>query len=97
MSVARVHGFQGDNLSDTDTMMATAKHMVGYGLSQGGRDYHTTDVSDYELWTSQMPMFKAMVDAGIATVMTSFNDLNGIPASGSKFLLTEVLRDKWGL
>ena len=96
MSVARVKGFQGDNLADTDTMMATAKHMVGYGLSQGGRDYHTTDVSDYELWTSQMPMFKAMVDAGVATVMTSFNDLNGIPATGSKYLLTEVLRDKWG-
>ncbi|AMO54921.1 beta-glucosidase [Endozoicomonas montiporae] len=96
MSVARVKGFQGDNLSDTDTMMATAKHMVGYGLSQAGRDYGTTDVSDYELWSSQMPMFKAMVDAGIATVMTSFNDLNGIPASGSHYLLTEVLRDKWG-
>ena len=96
MSVARVQGFQGEDLSQKDTMMATAKHFVGYGLSQGGRDYHTTDVSDYELWTTQMPPFKAMVDAGVATFMTAFNDLNGIPASGSKFLLTDVLRDQWG-
>ena len=96
MAVARVKGFQGDDLSAPDTMMATAKHMVGYGLAQGGRDYHSTDVSDRELWSSQLPMFKAMVDAGVATVMTAFNDLNGIPATGSKFLLTDVLRDKWG-
>ncbi|GAA4872704.1 beta-glucosidase BglX [Ferrimonas pelagia] len=96
MSVARVQGFQGDDLSKHDTMLATAKHFVGYGLAQGGRDYHTTDVSEHELWTTQMPQFKAMVDAGVATFMTSFNDLNGTPATGSKFLLTDVLRDKWG-
>ena len=96
MSVARVQGFQGEDLSEKDTMMATAKHFVGYGLSQAGRDYHTTDVSDHELWTTQMPPFKAMVDAGIATFMTAFNDLNSIPASGSGFLLTDVLRDQWG-
>ncbi|MGR5501398.1 beta-glucosidase BglX [Vibrio sp. DNB22_10_4] len=96
IAAARVKGFQGDDLSDVDTVMATAKHFVGYGLSQGGRDYHTTDVSDHELWTTQMPPFKAMVDAGVATFMTSFNDLNGIPATGSKMLLTDVLRDQWG-
>lgn len=96
IAAARVKGFQGEDLSEVDTVMATAKHFVGYGLSQGGRDYHTTDVSDHELWTTQMPPFKAMVDAGVATFMTSFNDLNGIPASGSKMLLTDVLRDQWG-
>ncbi|MGF1682728.1 beta-glucosidase BglX [Photobacterium minamisatsumaniensis] len=96
MAVARVEGFQGDDLSQDDTIMATAKHFVGYGLSQGGRDYHTTDVSEHELWTTQMPPFKAMVDAGVATFMTSFNDLNGIPATGSKRLLNDVLRDQWG-
>ena len=96
MAVARVEGFQGDDLSQHDTMAATAKHFVGYGLSQAGRDYHTTDVSDHEMWTTQMPPFKAMVDAGVATFMTAFNDLNGIPATGSKMLLTDVLRDQWG-
>ncbi|GAM68957.1 beta-glucosidase [Vibrio sp. JCM 19236] len=96
IAAARVKGFQGDDLSEVDTVMATAKHFVGYGLSQGGRDYHTTDVSDHELWTTQMPPFKAMVDAGVATFMTSFNDLNGIPATGSKMLLTDVLREQWG-
>ena len=96
MAVARVQGFQGDDLSAPDTMMATAKHFVGYGLSQAGRDYHSTDVSEHELWTTQLPPFKAMVDAGVATVMTAFNDLNGIPASGSKRLLTDILREQWG-
>ncbi|SHI09520.1 beta-glucosidase BglX [Ferrimonas marina] len=96
MSVARVEGFQGDDLAAPDTVLATAKHFVGYGLAQGGRDYHTTDLSEHELWTTQMPPFKAMVDAGVATFMTAFNDLNGIPATGSKFLLTDVLRDQWG-
>lgn len=96
MAVARVEGFQGDDLSKEDTVMATAKHFVGYGLSQAGRDYHTTDVSEHELWTTQMPPFKAMVDAGVATFMTSFNDLNGVPATGSKQLLTDILRDQWG-
>ena len=96
MAVARVEGFQGDDLSKPDTIMATAKHFVGYGLSQGGRDYHTTDVSEHELWTTQLPAFKAMVDAGVATFMTAFNDLNGTPATGNKKLLTDILRDKWG-
>ncbi|WP_087019601.1 beta-glucosidase BglX [Thaumasiovibrio subtropicus] len=96
MAVARVEGFQGDDLAATDTVMATAKHFVGYGLAQAGRDYHTTDVSEHELWTTQMPPFKAMVDAGVATFMTAFNDLNGVPATGSQFLLTDVLRDQWG-
>ncbi|MGF1758232.1 beta-glucosidase BglX [Photobacterium sagamiensis] len=96
MAVARVQGFQGDDLSQPDTIMATAKHFVGYGLAQGGRDYNTTDVSEHELWTTQMPAFKAMVDAGVATFMTAFNDLNGIPATGNKTLLTDILRDQWG-
>ena len=96
MAVARVEGFQGEDLGRHDTMAATAKHFVGYGLSQAGRDYHTTDVSEHELWTTQIPPFKAMVDAGVATFMTAFNDLNGTPATGSKQLLTDILRDQWG-
>ena len=96
MAVARVEGFQGEDLSRPDTVMATAKHFVGYGLAQGGRDYHTTDVSEHELWTTQMPPFKAMVDAGVATFMTAFNDLNGVPATGSQRLLTDILREQWG-
>ncbi|KEI71513.1 beta-glucosidase BglX [Endozoicomonas elysicola] len=96
MAVARVQGFQGEDLSQPDTMMATAKHFAGYGLSQAGRDYHSTDVSELELWTTQLPPFKAMVDAGVATVMTAFNDLNGIPATGSRRLLTDILREQWG-
>ncbi|MCG7586079.1 glycoside hydrolase family 3 N-terminal domain-containing protein, partial [Photobacterium sp. OFAV2-7] len=96
MAVARVEGFQGYDLSKHDTIMATAKHFVGYGLAQGGRDYNTTDVSEYELWTTQLPAFKAMVDAGVATFMTAFNDLNGVPATANKKLLTDILHKQWG-
>lgn len=92
---ARIKGFQGDDLSKPNTILATAKHFAVYGLAQAGRDYHTTDVSDVELWNTYLPPFKATVDAGVATFMTAFNDLNGVPATGNRYLLTDVLKQQW--
>lgn len=92
---ARVKGFQGDDLSKSNTILACAKHFAAYGAPQSGRDYNTVDMSENELRTTYLPPFKAAIDAGVATFMTSFNDLNGIPASGNKFLLTDILRDEW--
>ena len=93
---ARVRGFQGDNLSRTDTILATAKHFAAYGAAQAGRDYHTTDMSDRELRSTYLPPFEAALEAGAATVMTSFNALNGVPATGNHYLLTDILRGEWG-
>ena len=93
---ARVRGYQGDDLSATDTILATAKHFAAYGAAQAGRDYHTVDISERTLRDTYLPPFKAAVDAGVATLMTSFNEYDGIPASGNRYLLTDVLRDKWG-
>lgn len=93
---ARVRGFQGADLSAPDTILATAKHFAAYGAAQAGRDYHTTDMSERTLREVYLPPFKAAVDAGVATIMSAFNDLNGAPATGNKFLLTDVLRREWG-
>jgi len=92
---ARVKGFQGDDLSKHNTILACAKHYAAYGAPQGGRDYHTVDMSERRLRTTYLPPFKGAVDAGVATFMTAFNELDGVPCSGSKFLLTDVLRDEW--
>ena len=93
---ARVRGYQGDDLAATDAVLATAKHFAAYGAAQAGRDYHTVDITERTLRDVYLPPFKAAVDAGVATFMTSFNEVDGIPASGSKYLLTDVLRDRWG-
>jgi beta-glucosidase len=93
---ARVRGFQGNDLKAVDTMLATAKHFAAYGAAQAGRDYHTVDISERTLRDVYLPPFKAAADAGAATFMTSFNEYDGIPASGNRYLLTEVLRNKWG-
>lgn len=93
---ARVRGFQGTDLSATDTILATAKHYAAYGAAQAGRDYHTVDLSERVLRDIYLPPFKAATDAGVATFMTAFNEVDGVPASGSKYLLSDVLRDKWG-
>lgn len=93
---ARVRGFQGNNLRSVDTVLSTVKHFAAYGAAQAGRDYHTTDMSDVELRETYLPPFKAALDAGAATVMTAFNDLNGTPATGSAYLLQDILRDEWG-
>jgi beta-glucosidase len=93
---ARVRGYQGDDLSRPDTILATAKHFAAYGAAQAGRDYHTVDISERTLRDVYLPPFKAAADAGAATFMTSFNEYDGVPASGNRHLLTDVLRDKWG-
>ena len=93
---ARVKGFQGDDLKATDTILACAKHYAAYGQAQGGRDYHSTDMSQRELFETYLSPFKATIDAGVTTFMTSFNDLNGVPATGNKYLLDDILRKEWG-
>ncbi|WP_204601957.1 beta-glucosidase BglX [Paremcibacter congregatus] len=95
IATARVRGYQGNDLSRVDTMLATAKHFAAYGQSQAGRDYHSTDMSERELWGTYLPPFKAALDAGVASVMTAFNDLNGIPATGNALLLNDILKGQW--
>ncbi len=95
IAAARVRGFQGDDLRAVDTVLATAKHFAAYGAAQAGRDYHTTNMSDRELRDTYLPPFKASVDAGVATIMTAFNELNGVPATGSRYLLHDILRGEW--
>ncbi|MGA1977909.1 MAG: glycoside hydrolase family 3 N-terminal domain-containing protein [Bacteroidales bacterium] len=92
---ARVTGFQGRNLGDTNSLMACAKHFVAYGAAIGGRDYNSVDMSEKQLWETYLPPFKAALDAGVATFMCGFNDLNGIPCTGNKCLLNDILKRKW--
>ncbi len=92
---AMVKGFQGEDLALPGTIAACAKHFAGYGASEAGRDYNTTNIPENELRNVYLPPFRAAVDAGVATLMTSFSDLNGIPATGNRFLNTEVLREEW--
>lgn len=93
---AVVKGLQGEDLSDKSSMLACAKHYVGYGASEGGRDYHRTEISDYSLYNYYLPAFKAAIEAGALTVMSSFNDINGQPVTSSKKYLTDILRGKLG-
>jgi beta-glucosidase len=96
MARARVRGFQGGDYSRPDRVVACAKHWVAYGAAEGGRDYDTTDVSEHTLRSVYFPPFRAAVEAGAASVMSAFNDLNGVPASANPFTLTGVLRREWG-
>lgn len=96
MAVARVNGFQTSNLSESNSILATAKHFAGYAFSESGRDYNTVDVGTNTLWNVILPPFEAAAKAGVGTFMNSFNDLNGIPANGDYYLQTEVLKEKWG-
>jgi beta-glucosidase len=95
IAAARVRGFQGKGLGNTDAVMACAKHFAAYGAAIGGRDYNSVDMSLRTLWEIYLPPFKAAADAGAATFMNSFNDLNGIPATGNKYLQRDVLKGKW--
>ncbi len=95
MAAARVEGFQGDDLKDPYSIAACAKHFVAYGAAQAGREYNTVDISERTLREIYLPPFKSAVDAGVATIMSAFNDLNGIPASANYHTLTEILKDKW--
>lgn len=92
---ARVRGFQGEGIGQLNSVMACVKHFAAYGASQSGRDYHTTDMSDRVLRETYLPPYKAAIDAGAATVMTSFNELDGVPATGNKYLMTDILRKEW--
>ena len=93
--VATVHGYQGKNLSDSYSIAACLKHFVGYGASEGGRDYHYSDVSNQSLWETYLPPYEACVKAGAATLMSSFNDISGVPGSANPYTLTEVLKKRW--
>ncbi|MCB2406557.1 glycoside hydrolase family 3 N-terminal domain-containing protein [Hymenobacter lucidus] len=92
---ARVLGFQGEKLGGTDAIMACAKHFAAYGAATAGRDYNTVDMSEQQLWETYLPPFKAAVDAGAATFMNSFNTLNGVPATGNKYLQRDILKGQW--
>jgi len=95
IAYARVKGFQGDKPGELNSVMACAKHFAAYGAVVGGRDYNSVDMSDRQLWETYLPPFKATVDAHIATFMTSFNDINGVPSTANKYLLTDILKNKW--
>ena len=96
MGEAMVKGFQGTDLSDPSTLAACAKHFVGYGAAEGGRDYNSTNIAPHTLKNTYLVPFQKVIDAGVATVMTSFNDNDGIPVSGNKHLLKDVLRGDMG-
>src|SRR5947209_10978277 len=95
VAAARVRGFQGSNIADPESVVACAKHYVAYGAVEGGRDYNTAEMSEQLLREVYLPPFHAAVDAGVGTLMSAFNDLNGIPASANHHTLTEVLRGEW--
>ena len=95
IAMARVKGFQGNGLGNTDAVMACAKHFAAYGAAVGGRDYNSVDMSLRQLHEVYLPPFKAALDAGAATFMNSFNDLNGIPATANKYLQRDLLKSEW--
>ena len=92
---AMVYGYQGNDLSKKNTMLACVKHFALYGAAEAGRDYNTVDMSHVQMYNSYFPPYKAAVDAGAASVMASFNEVDGIPATGNKWLMTDVLRKQW--
>ncbi|TRX71796.1 beta-glucosidase BglX [Carboxylicivirga sp. M1479] len=96
LAKAYIRGFQGDSLSDPSSMAACAKHFLGYGAAIGGRDYNSVVIHNAEMQNIYLPPFKAAIDAGSATIMSSFNDINGIPATGNRFILRDILRDQLG-
>lgn len=95
-AAAKVRGFQGDDLSSMDSIIACAKHFAAYGAAIGGRDYNAVDMSLQTLWDVYLPPFKKASDEGVATFMCAFNDVNGVPCSTNRYLLNDVLREKWG-
>ncbi len=96
MAKAMVRGYQGNDLTANNTIMACVKHYALYGASEAGRDYNTVDMSRIRMYNEYFPPYKAAVDAGVGSVMASFNEVDGIPAHGNKWLMTEVLRNQWG-
>ena len=93
---AMVKGYQGSDLTKNNTIMACVKHFALYGAAEAGRDYNTVDMSHLRMYNEYLPPYKAAVDAGAGSVMSSFNEIDGIPATGNKWLMTDVLRKQWG-
>jgi len=93
---AMVHGYQGDSYAGADKVMACVKHFALYGGAEAGRDYNTVDMSRVRMYNEYLPPYKAAVDAKVGSVMSSFNEVDGIPASGNKWLMTDLLRKQWG-
>jgi beta-glucosidase len=96
IAAAMVKGYQGNDLSKDNTIMSCVKHYAMYGAAEAGRDYNTTDMSRVRMYNEYLPPYKAAVDAGVGSVMASFNEVDGIPATANKFLMTDVLRNQWG-
>ncbi|MBW4330339.1 glycoside hydrolase family 3 C-terminal domain-containing protein [Stakelama sp. CBK3Z-3] len=96
MALAQLKGFQGDDLAAPTTILATAKHFAGYGAVQAGRDYNSVNIPEREFRDVYLPPFKALCDAGIATIMAAFNTMDGVPVTSSRELLTGLLREQWG-
>ncbi|WP_409415137.1 glycoside hydrolase family 3 N-terminal domain-containing protein, partial [Epilithonimonas sp.] len=92
---AMVFGYQGTDLSKNNTMLACLKHFALYGAPEGGRDYNTVDMSHVSMFNNYFPPYKAAVEAGVGSVMASFNEVDGVPATGNKWLMTDVLRHQW--
>ena len=95
-ATARVQGFQGNSLKDSDSMLACPKHFAAYGAVQGGQEYNTADIPETTLRETHLPPFKSGFDAGALSTMSSFNDIAGVPSSGNHYLLTDILRGEWG-
>ncbi|MEO1011098.1 MAG: beta-glucosidase BglX [Bacteroidota bacterium] len=93
---AMVKGYQGENLADPKTMLACVKHLGLYGAAEAGRDYNSVDMSKLKMFNEYLPPYKTAIDAGVGSAMSSFNDIDGVPASGNKWLLTDLLRKRWG-
>ncbi|WP_426287685.1 glycoside hydrolase family 3 N-terminal domain-containing protein [Luteibacter sp. E-22] len=96
MARAYIHGYQGTNLADPESVAASVKHFAAYGAAEAGREYNTTDMSDVRLRQVYLPPYRAAVEAGAATMMSAFNALNGVPATASPYLMTDILRKEWG-
>lgn len=96
MAKAMVKGYQGDDYINDNTVLACVKHFALYGAGEAGRDYNTVDMSRLKMFNEYLPPYKAAIDAGVATVMTSFNEIDGVPATGNKWLLTDLLQKQWG-
>ncbi len=96
MARAMVKGYQGTNFVNENTLLACVKHFALYGAAEAGRDYNTVDMSRLKMFNEYLPPYKAAIDAGVASVMTSFNEIDGIPATANKWLLQDLLRKQWG-
>ncbi len=93
---AKVKGIQGDDIGAHNTILSCPKHFAAYGAAQAGRDYHTVDISERTLWETYLPPFEAAIDAGAETIMTSFNEIGGIPSTGNDYLIQDILKKQWG-